>query len=1043
MVRRSGYLAGDMQRSASVPAVLRHLGAVTDRYRLDRKVLVSRTLGEGRELLRALSRLRGSWIGWEVTTPRRLAMELVAPGLAAEGRELADPYEEQAAVDRALDEALRTQAHQSLRELAETPGFRRAVLNAVDALRLAGVDPARVGAVGGRVQALLADVLVRYDGLLSEGGRVDTAEVLTRALGRLDGPGSPDPARVFLVPGLGVRGAAGRLVEALLDRGAIALRSDPVVGLDRPPVVWEADPEPAPLSPLSEGRLEPGDVELELFCASGPAEEIRDVLRRVMASDLRWDEVEIIATDPVVYGGALHVLAERLGVRASYAVGLPVERTRPGRAVSAYFRWIEAGYPADEIRRLLESGDLEVPGEHRPVEVARWLRRLRIGWGRDRYVPAIERSLEYRATVRPRRGESEPAARRRVERERAELEALRSVIAPILDATPRVGQGGEDGAVSPAALASGLRAFLDRVAAADEPSATARDRLTGIVDRVAATLHRETRPQAAIAVLRRHLEIRVPAPQREGAAPWVSDGGHLHLSDVEHGGYSGRRATFVVGLDADRFPGAGLQDPLLLDAQRKALDPDGLPTASDRLGARRFELAACLARLRGRVTLSYSAWEPTEARAVAPASILLDGFRAATGSRTASFEDLLEGLGDAASPVARSSAVDATDVWFQALETDGILASGTDVVRAAHPGLGAGLDAAAARTADTATAHHGVITPRRSLDPRENPDLVLSASGLEDLGACGLRYFYRYALGIRKPEEPELDPDAWLSAMDRGRLLHSVFETLLSEARARGLRAGEEAFTALALEVLDRETRLMAREVPPPGEAVRRRELRELRADVRSFAHMMEGRDDRWRALELRFGFGGDPPAPLELTSGEIRLRGAIDRVDEMPGGLVVVDYKTGGTGRYERRHGIFNGGRRLQNLVYTLAAEWALESDVSRMEYHFPTWRGQNEVIGFERPEVERGRRLIDLLLRTVADGRFLPTEDADDCRFCDYRPICRHRTEGWRRDWETPLADWAQEHHETLPEYRERRDIRVWDDTFLAELEADGEAR
>ncbi|MDX1675233.1 MAG: PD-(D/E)XK nuclease family protein, partial [Longimicrobiales bacterium] len=638
--------------------------------------------------------------------------------------------------------------------------------------------------------------------------------------------------------------------------------------------------------------------------------------------------------------------------------------------------------------------------------------------------------------------ETEPAARRRVERERGELEALQSIIGPILEATPRLERDGEDRTVSPAALASGLRTFLAGLAVGDEPATTARDRLVGIADRVAATLHRETRPPAAIALLRRHLEIRVPAPQREGAAPWVSDGGHIHLSDVEHGGYSGRPATFVVGLDADRFPGAGLQDPLLLDAQRRALDPGALPTAADRLAARRFALASCLARLRGRVTLSYSAWEPTEARAVAPASIVLDAYRAATGSRTRSFEDLLEGLGDAASAVGRTAPLDATDVWFQALESDGILASGIDVVRAAYPGLDAGLDAAVARTSDAATAHHGVITPRSSLDPRANHDLVLSASGLEDLGTCGLRYFYKYALGVRKPDEPELDPDVWLNAMDRGRLLHGVFEALLSEARAAGLEAGEEAFTALALEILDRELRRMALEVPPPGEAVRLRERRELRADVRSFAHMLEGGDDRWRALELKFGFGGDPPAPLELERGEIRLRGAIDRVDESSDGLVVVDYKTGRTSHYERRHGVFHGGRRLQHLVYTLAAEWALGSAVSRMEYHFPTWRGQNEVIAFERDEVVRGIGLVDRLLRTVADGRFLPTENADDCRFCDYRPICRHRTDGWRRDWRTPLADWAEEHFETLPEYRERRDTRVWDDTFLAELEAHGEA-
>ena len=1030
--------------STPVPAVVTDLAAVTDQHLLARKLLVCTSMGEGRELLRALARHSGSWIGWEITTPRRLAMELVGPTLAAEGLSVADPYEEQAAVDVALDGALEREAMASLRELAETPGFRQAVVNAVEALRLARVEADRVDGSGrrSRVRSLVADVLRRYGAVLESRDLVDTAHALDRAPAALDGPGAPDPSAVYLVPGLSLRGATGRLLQALLDRGARPLASDPVVGLEAPAVVWRPRGEEAPLSALSEGRLSGPGVELDLFAASGPVEEVREVLRRVMAGGLRWDEVEVITPDPVVYGGALHAAAERLGIAVSYAVGLPVERTRPGRATAAYVRWLQEGYPASELRRLLESGDLEAPDGTSPLRLARRLRGLRIGWGHARYLPAIERALEGRQIVRPRRGETDAEAAKRVETERGELDALRSVLEPILDAAPALDRDDPEQRVTPAEIARGLRALLDRVAGADDPSATARDRLRGIADRVAATLDRPMEPAAAIALLRRHLEIRVPAPQREGAAPWVSDGGHLHLSDIEHGGYSGRPATFVVGLDADRFPGAGLQDPLLLDAHRRALDPDALPTSADRIAARRFGLAACLARLRGRVTLSYSAWEPAEARAVAPSSVMLEAYRAATGRAEASFEDLAAGLGDAASPMARTGSVDAVDLWFRALESDGILRSGTAIVREAYPSLDAGLSAAEALAADAATAHHGAIRPRAALDPRSNPEIVLSASGLEDLGACALRYFYKYGLGVRPPDDPDPDPDVWLDAMDRGRLLHTVFEKVLREARSAGVRAGEDAFVALALERLDREAGRMAREVPPPGGAVRRREMRDLRADVRSFAHMVDGRDDRWRALELKFGFSGEPPAPLQLKGGDVRLRGAIDRVDETADGLVVIDYKTGSTSHYERRHGTFHGGRRLQNLVYSIAAEWAMDDHVARMEYHFPTWRGQNEVIGFAREELRRGRGLVARLLDGVAAGRFLPTEDAGDCRFCDYKPICRHHTDGWQRAWETPRADWAAEHFETLPAYRERREARSWEETFLAELEEHGEA-
>jgi RecB family exonuclease len=1019
-------------------AVLRSLSAATAEAPLARKLLVTRTMGEGRELLRSLA-VQRSWVGWEVTTPRRLALELVADRLAAEGRAVADGYEEQAAVDVALDAQLEGSTHAPLRELGESPGFRQAVVNAVEALRLAGIEVSRLRSSRSSnpgVRALLAGVLEAYESRLERERLEDGAGAMALAL-EVFGVGEHGlvPSRMYLAPGLSLRGTTGQLVRAFLDAGARPLRTDPVEGVPVPRVLWEPASESAPLTGLLAGRAADGD--LELFSASGPADELREVLRRVMAMGLPWDEVEIVATDPVVYGNALHVLSERLDIPVSFAVGLPVERTRTGRAATAYLRWIREGYPAHIIRRLLEGGDLRPADAVDPARLARRFRALRIGWGRDRYLPAIDRALGRRHRVDPRRYESEHEAAVRIDRERRELEALRSVLAPILAASPDA-RLTSDVRVSPAELAAGLQAFLEQVAPGDGPSATARDRLLDITGRVAATLTRPTDPAAAMALLRRHLEIRVPAPAREGSAPWLSAGGHLHLSDVEHGGYAARPATFVVGLDADRFPGAGLQDPLLLDSQRRALDPEALPTAGDRLAGARFRMAACLARLRGRVTLSYSAWDPTEARAVAPSSIMLQGYRSGAGRTDASFEELAEALGDAASAIPRTAAIDAADVWFHALEEGGILQHGMGAVRESHPALDAGLRARAALEGELPTAHHGLVTPRPGLDPRGSDAITLSASGLEDLGHCARRYLYKYVLGIRPPDDPELDPDIWLDAMDRGRLLHTVYEAAFREAREKGLQPTGAAFEGLALDVLEREARRIARDVPPPGRVVQARQMVALREDVRSFAEMVARRGAAWEALELRFGFQGEPPADLELNGGLVKLRGAIDRVDRVDGTVTVIDYKTGSSTRYESRHGTFHGGRRLQNVVYANVAESLLGYRVDRMEYHFPTRKGQNEAIGYDRAALRRGLGLIDRLLEGVAAGRFLPTEEPKDCTFCDYATICRHSVEGYRVD--APLADWAAARFADLAELRERREARAWDETFLAELEDHG---
>ena len=81
--------------------------------------------------------------------------------------------------------------------------------------------------------------------------------------------------------------------------------------------------------------------------------------------------------------------------------------------------------------------------------------------------------------------------------------------------------------------------------------------------------------------------------------------GCLHVDSLNRGGHSGRATTFMVGLDDGRFPGSGIQDPLLLDTERHKLS-EHLPTASRRREERLESFARLLARLRGNLLLSFS-----------------------------------------------------------------------------------------------------------------------------------------------------------------------------------------------------------------------------------------------------------------------------------------------------------------------------------------------------------------------------------------------------------------------------------------------------
>jgi ATP-dependent helicase/nuclease subunit B len=972
------------------------------------------------------------WIGFEVITPRPLALRVARPSMEADDVTLLDAFDERALLDEAMDHALAREGSR-FAALADGVGFRERVHGAVLALRLAGMgakDLERSRAIDAAKRRFLRQMVGRYEESLVARRRVDTADVLRRALAALEAEGARLPSSldfdlVLLLPGLGTRGLTGRLLAALAARGAKVVETDAVLGVEAPRrMLWKPSKTPGPRSRLHDPQPDDEGSEApatELFRASSIDEELREVLRRVMAKGLRWDQVEIVTPDPAAYGSALHALAERLAIPVGFAVGLPIERTRTGRVVRTYLDWIAEGFHADPIRRLLEAGDLRPrAAEHRHhsgAALARRFRSLRIGWGRMRYRAQINEALQNIEVLTRAKHETEESFLRRRERATSELHALRSILFSTLRTTPSVPDhmGIAGARVSPAEVARGLRAFLRRVPEGVGVEREAREEVDGILERVEATLVRRTAFTSAITVLRRHLDIRVrgggDASASGEAAPWASEGGHLHLSDFEHGGFAGRGAVFFVGMDVERTSGRHGQDPVLLDGDRRTLGEE-LPTSSDLLKERAFDFAALYARLRGAVTLSFAAWDASEARTVGPSPLLVQALRLARRDPSLTFADLDRELGRVvcASPAHERTALDRDDAWMAKISHGGVLRIGVDAVSDAYPAMRAGTAARIARAGEPC-AHHGVVTPRpERFDPRRDPSLVVSASRLEALGACPLRYLHSTVLGIHPPDDPEFDPDRWLDALRTGSLLHEVYEGTLREAKNRGLSQADPLFEDIAAERLARAIERMRTTTPIPGEGAFQRESLSLANDVRSFVRMVRENPPSWIRLEMRFGLADDEPVAIEVGGGIVRLRGAIDRIDEDLRGLRVIDYKTGVARDFGDKDGAFNGGRRLQLALYTLVAEARLSGMVVSAEYHFPTTRGLNDVKAFDRLKVAGIQGLVEIALDGVAAGSFVPTDEASDCRYCDFSPVCRVRTASFG-DMQSPLADWSRE--------------------------------
>ena len=1023
-------------------SLLRSLVRAAEGHLLSRKILVARTFGEGSELLRTLSLRDGGWVGYDVTTPRRLAAQLAGSWMTEEGLAPLDEFGQRALIDESMDLVLDEGSFESLAALTHGVGFREAVEGAVSALRSSGVRPQALSS-GDVRRNFLARLLERFEAGLEDSGRVDTAQLMARATDLLgaDGPVDLlDDAVLLLLPGLSLRGASGRFVRALQERGGVILAADPIVGLAIPPaILWRSAPAKSRLSFVhaSEEKMREvgAEVDIELFAAASVRDELREVLRRVMRSQMRWDDVEIVTPDPTAYGAVFDALSRQLRIPVSFGVGLSIERTRPGRAIVGYLRWIEGGFTAERLRALLEAGDIAVLGEHENVPsiaLARRLRSLRIGWGRARYLPAIRAALT-RARLDEAAIEDDTAdeARAGWQRRVRELEALEDLVERLAGGLPEIPENhsARVPGVSTGDLARGVQLLLALVPRGEGADAVAMEDLLSRLDQIVVSLERRTSFAAALAVLRKCLDIRVRAAWNEGSPPWKSTGGHVHLTDVAHGGYTGRRAIFLVGLDAGRFPGSVGQHPLLTDSDRAGLNAD-LPTSRHLLGERRFEFAALLARLRGTVTASYTAWEAIEARVLQPSPILLDLFRLGTGNSLATFTDLNQSLGPPVCSVPRGSGLlDGTDVWLGALTDGGVPLDGDLVLEESFPQHALGLAARRGREADVASPYVGLVQPRPGqMDPRESHNIVVSATRLEALGACPLRYLLRYGVGLRPPDDPKLDPEEWLDHPQRGALLHRVFETLLSRARDRGMEVERPDYIHMALGILADEVARLRDALPVPNESVFRHTHDRLKDDVRSFVEVVRDMGAPWVRLEMKFG--GDEAAPVELHlgGGSILVQGAVDRVDRLAEGLRVIDYKTGSTFSFSSGTGVFNGGRRMQHLVYAEAIERLLGEDVTEVVYLFPTTNGRNEMRPYKRDATRPGLVLITEMLNQVSAGHFLPTDDPDDCGVCDFKAVCRVSGAGW--DVASPMAEWGRRNIGIMAEYAGLRKIRAWEE-------------
>ena len=998
---------------------------------LAEKWIIAPSRRVGNQWAECVARSGQAAVNLRVKTLRSLATELAGPEMVAQKVKLVSEQAGPLLIDQVF-RRLRAELRY-LSTLPASSGLAETMFRSVQDIRLAGLVPDQVVPRKFEVSAKGQDLLRILGGYLDElktQGLVDYAGVLQLAIARVQSTPVDIGTDVVVVCPSCIR--LKPLEKQLLD----SFPQDRVryLPVDEPHKaeddIGEANSDLDLLRWLPHPDLAPekdSDGTVQIFRAAGEVNEVREVLRRLLASRTKLDEAELLYTEAQTY---VPLIFETLAAQsacdsvadeafpATFADGIPTTYSRPGRLLSAWVAWINEDYPQARLVRMLAEGLLKVPDAEQQgfsfARLASVLRGVGIGLRRDRYLPKLDEEIEaLKQRVKDAHAaesdDPEDIVQRlqSVERRLAEMKILRQLVKDLLDVSP-------EKTADQRAVLDGAKGLLEKCArTTSKTDSYAHLRLVEDIGSLRYWLadDKELALDAWdwLAALPASASILGSGPQP----------GRLHVAHALSGGHSGRSHTFIVGLDDSRFPGTGLQDPLFLDGERRAVSSD-LPTATGDLEEKIRDFHRLLARCRGKLTLSYSCHDLVDNREKFPSPLLMAAYRIVSGNHEGTQEDFLKWMPAAVSfaPVTEDSCLNSTEWWLWRLCAGEEVRNVEQLVGQAFPHLVRGKQAAQQRESLEFTEYDGHVPEAgKQLDPTAAKGPVMSSSRLETLGSCPMKFFFQRGLGIDLPDELVVEPDRWLDPLAYGKLLHSVFERFVRELVETGRQPKYPQDMERLNAILDDLGEEYRDDYPPPTDHAFQRQVSQLQQAARVF--LIE--EDRYCAegkgtpvyLESSFGLkeaGDSPldstePIPVKLNDGsEIRVCGRVDRIDRIGKGAtdtyVVWDYKSGSAWKYDEADP-FRQGRVIQPTLYIamvahrLRAEVSSKAKVARFGFFFPGARERGRRIEWDTAQLSEGKKVLGNLIGVIRHGLFLPTDDKDDCNYCNYRTICGNAVE------------------------------------------------
>lgn len=691
---------------------------------------------------------------------------------------------------------------------------------------------------------------------------------------------------------------------------------------------------------VSEGEIADGTQHAKSFQVNeyarchGVANEVEYVLANVLKGG-RLDQNTVMVTDPKQYSQLFFDYAVTYDLPVTFGTGLAITNSYPARLLKHYLHWMTKGlYGAEALKDMLTSPFFaqktfyeEVPGgkELNQKEFLNVLAGLRLTNDRENNEAIVD---AYEAALK----EEWKAFTAEQDKERELVEKKQELLPAI-----RVAAG---------VLSLPCMSFIDHFAVRRKVGKTVASILLAKLDQDAAS---EILDQLSVASLAGNIKEKQLVDLIESilnvmVCQEYLKPGYLHVTTLEGAFSALRDRLYVMGLSADLFPGAPVENALLLDDDVKnfgegleRFQSKGKVEEKRRLLMRALELNAGASNY---VALSYSGFASAELKKENASSILFE-----------IFQRECEQKGEDASLEAFEKRVKTVTYFEPALTS--------------ARGIG-----------EAYLLKQTVNHREKALEEGKfqgNLKRSYSPSVLGAFFACPKRFMIGSILGIPMPEEDRLFEV--MPATDLGTLVHELMEVLRVNKNL-----SKEDFLKLCEAKVDRYFAGRRPLIQTDAEA-KKREFLEIMGNA----------------------YGMEPHLGILLTEEDIEceheeskvlLHGFPDRVEQCQDGTyLVVDFKTG----RNLEHVQDDFQTCFQVVIYAYILEKVKGIRVSGCEYRYLRL-GKVVTCKYDDAMKEELKNALENFKACMEKGEFkIPEEVADGneevCRYCKYGDICGKR--------------------------------------------------